>query len=35
MATQNRLMLEILLENQAQWNAEQQLQRERIAAELE
>jgi hypothetical protein len=34
-ATQNRLMLEMLLENQAQWKAEQKLERERMAAELE
>ena len=32
-ATQNRLMLEMLLENQAQWKAEQRLERERMAAE--
>ena len=34
-ATQNRLMLEMLLENQAQWKAEQKLERERMAAERE
>jgi hypothetical protein len=34
-ATQNRLMLEMLLENQAQWKAEQKLERERMAAEQE
>jgi len=34
-ATQNRLMLEMLLENQAQWKAEQKLARERLAAEQE
>jgi len=34
-ATQNRLMVEILLENQAQWKAEQRLQRERMAAKQE
>ena len=33
--TQNRLMLEMLLENQAQWKAEYKLQRERMAAERE
>jgi len=32
-ATQNRLMLEMLLENQAQWKAEQKLELERMAAE--
>jgi len=32
-ATQKRLMLEMLLENQAQWKAEQKLERERMAAE--
>jgi len=31
-ATQNRLMLEMLLENQAQWKAKQKLERERMAA---
>jgi hypothetical protein len=35
MATQNLLMLEMLLENQAQWKAEQRLDRERMAAERE
>jgi len=34
-ATQNRLTLEMLLENQAQWKAEQRLERERMAAERE
>jgi len=34
-ATQNRLMLEMLLENQAQWIAEQRLERERMDAEHE
>jgi hypothetical protein len=34
-ATENWLMLEMLLENQAQWRAEQKLERERMAAELE
>jgi hypothetical protein len=35
LATQNRLMLEMLLENEAQWKAEQKLERERMAAERE
>jgi len=35
LATQNRLLLEILLENQTNWNAEQTLKRERMAAERE
>jgi hypothetical protein len=35
MATQNRLMLEILLENQAQWKTKQTLEQERMAAERE
>jgi len=35
MATQNRLMLKMLLENQAQWKAAQRLEWEQIAAELE
>jgi len=34
-ATQNRLMLEMLLENQAQWKAEQNLDRERMGATRE
>jgi hypothetical protein len=34
-ATQNRLMLEMMLENHAQWKAEQRLERERMAAERE
>jgi hypothetical protein len=34
-ATQNWLMLEMLLENQAQWKAEQRLERERMAAEFD
>jgi len=34
-ATQNRLMLEMLLENQAQWKAEQKLEQVRMAAEWE
>jgi hypothetical protein len=34
-ATQNRLMLEMQLENQAEWKAEQRLERERMAAERE
>jgi len=34
-AAQNRLMLEMLLENQAQWTAEQKLERERMVAEQE
>jgi hypothetical protein len=34
-ATQNRLMLEMQLENQAQWKAEQILEQERMAAERE
>jgi len=34
-ATQNRSMLEMLLENQAQWKAEQKLDRERMAADRE
>jgi len=34
-ATQHRLMLEMLLDKQAQWKAEQKLQRERMAAERE
>ena len=34
-ATQNRLMLEMLLENQAQWKAKQKLERERMAADRE
>jgi len=34
-ATQNRLMLEMVLENQAQWKAELKLERERMAAERE
>jgi len=34
-ATQNRLMLEMLLENEAQWRAEQKLEWERMAAERE
>jgi len=34
-ATQNRLMLEMLLINQAQWKAEQRLERERMVAERE
>jgi hypothetical protein len=34
-ATRNRLMLEMLLENLAQWKAEQRLEQERIAAEQE
>ena len=33
-ATQNRFMLEMLLENQALWKAKQRLERERMAAEL-
>ena len=33
LATQNRLMLEMPLENQAQWKAEQKHERERMAAE--
>jgi hypothetical protein len=35
MATQNRLMLEMLLGNQAQRKAEQRLERESMAAERE
>ena len=35
MATENRLMLEMLLEKQAQWKAEQKPERERMAAERE
>jgi len=35
LATQNRLMLEMLLENQAQWKAERRLKRERMADERE
>jgi len=34
-ATQNRLMMEMLLENQAQWKAEQKLDQESMAAERE
>jgi hypothetical protein len=34
-ATQNRLMMEMLLENQAQWKAQQKLERERMAADGE
>jgi hypothetical protein len=34
-ATQTRLMLEMLLENQAQWKAEQRLEWERMAAKRE
>jgi len=34
-ATLNRLMLEMLFENQAQWKAEQKLERERMAATRE
>jgi hypothetical protein len=34
-ATQNRLMLEMLPQNDAQWKAEQRLERERMAAEHE
>jgi hypothetical protein len=34
-ATQNRLMLEMLLKIQAQWKAEQKLERERMAAKRE
>jgi len=34
-ATQNRLMLEMRLENQAQWKAEQRSEWERMAAERE
>jgi len=33
LATQNRLMLEMLLENQAQWKADQGFEQERMAAE--
>jgi hypothetical protein len=33
MATQNRLTLEMLLENQAQWKTEQRLKRERMQTE--
>jgi hypothetical protein len=33
--TQNRLMLDMLLENQARWKAEQRLERERMAAKRE
>ena len=35
MATQNRLMLKMQLENQAQWKAKQRLEGERMAAERE
>ena len=35
MATENWLMLEMLLENQAQWKAEQRLKRDRLAAQWE
>jgi hypothetical protein len=35
MATQNWFMLEMLLENQAQWETEQSLDRERMAAQWE
>jgi len=34
-ATQNRLMLEMMLENQAQWKAERKLEQERMAAKRE
>jgi hypothetical protein len=32
MVTQNQLPLQILLENQPQWNAKQRLEREKLAA---